>query len=95
MLFCWRKEVTGTVRLRLAALSANPERLPLARTGPPAMSAIRPLSGEDRTWRGQPNSVENRPSRDFGGSPGGAGVYRLVRGSLLITHFNVEKELVW
>jgi hypothetical protein len=25
------------------------------------MSAIRSLSGEDRTWRGQPNSVENDP----------------------------------
>ena len=30
----------------------------LARTGPPAMSAIRSLSGETRTWHRQPNSVE-------------------------------------
>ena len=34
----------------------------LARTGPPAMSAIRSLSGEDRTWRRQPSSVENDPT---------------------------------
>jgi hypothetical protein len=29
------------------------------------MSAIRSLSAEDRTWRGQPNSVENDPSQNF------------------------------
>jgi hypothetical protein len=33
-------------------------------------------------------------SRDFGVSPGGASVYRVVRGLLLITHFSVEKELL-
>ena len=41
----------------------------LARTGPPARSAIRSLSGEDRTWRRQPNSVEidpHRKSRNLG-----------------------------
>jgi hypothetical protein len=31
-------------------------------------------------------------SRDFGGGPGGASVYRVVRGKLLIDHFSVEKE---
>jgi hypothetical protein len=29
------------------------------------MSAIRSLSGEDRTWRRQPNSVENDSERTF------------------------------
>jgi hypothetical protein len=34
----------------------------LARNGPLAMSAIRSLTGGvDRTWRGQPISVENDP----------------------------------
>jgi hypothetical protein len=37
----------------------------LARTGPPAMSAVRSLSGEDRTWHGQPNSVANDPYATF------------------------------
>jgi hypothetical protein len=31
----------------------------LAPTGPPAMSAVRSLSGVNRTSDGQPNSVEN------------------------------------
>jgi hypothetical protein len=33
------------------------------------MSAIRSLSGEDRTWRRQPNSVENDPFRTCAPSP--------------------------
>ena len=35
----------------------------LARTGPPAMSALRSLSGVNRTWREMPNSVANDPQR--------------------------------
>src|ERR1700738_1364934 len=35
----------------------------LARTGPRAMSAVRSLSGVDRTWRRQRNSVEDDPER--------------------------------
>ena len=31
----------------------------LAQSGPSVMSAVRSLSGEYRTWRGQPNSVES------------------------------------
>lgn len=39
-------------------------RLPfVARTRPSAMSAVWSLSGVNRTWRGQPNSVENDPKR--------------------------------
>src|ERR1700676_997027 len=34
----------------------------MARTRPPAMSAVWSLSGVNRTWRGQPNSVENDPT---------------------------------
>jgi hypothetical protein len=34
----------------------------MARTGPPAMSAVGSLTGVNRTWSGQPNSVENDPN---------------------------------
>jgi|ERR1700731_4307825 len=44
------------------AQRAGAQRLcALAPNGPPAMSAIQSLSGEDRTWRRQPNLVENDP----------------------------------
>ena len=36
-----------------------------ARTGLPEMSALRSLTGVDRTWLGQPISVEKDPLRTF------------------------------
>jgi hypothetical protein len=36
---------------------------PLARNGPPARSAVRSLTGGNRTWRGRLNSVRNDPAR--------------------------------
>jgi hypothetical protein len=36
---------------------------PLARSGPPAMSAVRSLTGVDRTWDGLPISVAFDPKR--------------------------------
>src|SRR5882672_3036857 len=45
-----------------APCSALGRSLPLlARTGLPAMSAVRSLLGVKRTWRGPSNSVENDP----------------------------------
>jgi hypothetical protein len=56
-----------------------------ARTGPPAMSAIRSLTGVDRTWRRRRNSVEIDPSRSSASSqfasvtqPRGANPLRLL-----------------
>jgi len=43
-----------------------PVSLRASRTGPPAMSAVRSLSGVTRTWRGQPNVfTQPRPVSDI------------------------------
>jgi hypothetical protein len=39
---------------------------PLARNGPPAMSAVRSLSGVNRTWHGKPILVEIDPTETWG-----------------------------
>src|SRR6202158_1776333 len=38
---------------------------PLARTGPPAMSAVGSLTDVNRTWPGQRNSVEKDPNQTW------------------------------
>ena len=39
------------------------DRIQVARNGPSAMSAVRTLTGEDRTWRRHPISVANDPTQ--------------------------------
>jgi hypothetical protein len=41
------------------ACTGSGEGSQLAQTGPPTMSAVRSLTGEDRSWRGWPNLVAN------------------------------------
>jgi hypothetical protein len=71
---CRNDRFRTTLRVRRSSLSdpacfriiPDPTWLELmsasgARNGPLAMSTIRSLTGVDRTWRGQPISVENDP----------------------------------
>jgi hypothetical protein len=51
----------GVAPSALARVPLNRQHALMARTGPPAMSAIRSLTGVDRTWRRQPNSTEIDP----------------------------------
>src|ERR1700730_13398561 len=62
MKLCFFVRQSASCRIANASRSECPL---LARTGPPAMSAVRSLSGEKRTSRGHPISVAIDPSRHY------------------------------